>query len=64
MSGTKHNKGFADFFPTMTNSFVDLNDFDKYEGTIIEKGLTKSTSTVSGKGTVASDVYYLKLEGP
>jgi hypothetical protein len=47
----------------MTNACTDIDDLDKFEGVIVEKGLTKNMSTISGKGTITSDVFFLKLEG-
>ena len=49
-------------FSTMTNACTDLDDLDKYEGTIIEDGITKNASTTS-KGTIASDVFFIRLNG-
>jgi protein involved in polysaccharide export with SLBB domain len=46
----------------MTNAFTDLNDLDKYEGTITDKGIIQHTSSTS-KGPRTSDVFFLRLSG-
>jgi hypothetical protein len=46
----------------MTNACTDLDDLDKYEGTIADKGITKNTSSTS-KGQITSDVFFLRLNG-
>ncbi|MFN7600107.1 MAG: hypothetical protein ACK5R0_01770 [Bacteroidota bacterium] len=49
-------------FSTMTNACTDLDDLDKYEGTIADKGITKNKSSTS-KGQITSDVFFLRLNG-
>lgn len=49
-------------FSTMTNACTDLDDLDKYEGTIADKGITQNTSSTS-KGPITSDVFFLRLSG-
>ena len=49
-------------FSTMTNACTDLDDLDKYEGTIADKGIIQNTSSTS-KGPITSDVFFLRLSG-
>jgi hypothetical protein len=46
----------------MTNACTDIDDLDKYEGTISDKGITQNTSSTS-KGPRTSDVFFLRLNG-
>ena len=49
-------------FSTMTNACTDLDDLNKFEGIITDKGITQNTSSTS-KGPRTSDVFFLRLDG-
>lgn len=44
-------------------SQLNLNQLDVFTGKIIEKGITSNNSNISGKGSIRSDVFFLRLEG-
>jgi tRNA(Ile2) C34 agmatinyltransferase TiaS len=50
---------------TFQNGWTDLNKVDKFEGIIIEKGITTNQTSTSGRyrTTLNNKVFYLKLEG-
>ncbi len=50
---------------TFQNGWTDLNKVDKFEGIIIEKGITTNQTSTSGRYRTTSNnkVFYLKLEG-
>ncbi|RDV10734.1 hypothetical protein DXT99_25845 [Pontibacter diazotrophicus] len=54
---------FFTSFLAFQNSAVDLSEADYFSGRIIDKGITASKSSISGAGSVTSNVFYIKIEG-
>ncbi len=50
---------------TFQNGWTDLNEVDKFEGIITEKGITTHQTSTSGRyrTTLTNQAFYLKLEG-
>ncbi|KFF06576.1 hypothetical protein [Flavobacterium reichenbachii] len=54
---------FFGSFLAFKNAELKLKELNSYTGKIIEKGITDSYSSISGKGNLKFKVFYLKLEG-
>ncbi|MEG0760388.1 hypothetical protein [Chryseobacterium sp.] len=41
----------------------ELDEVAVFNGKVLEKGITEKSSSVSGKGSITSNIFYIKLQG-